>query len=238
MGVTRFVANLSRSHRAPALEELYNFGPHVGNLVFEVGNPDLEAETTVGLDLSLRHLSDRVRGDFNFYVYDIGNFVFLDIEADEIVGGLRVGQFLQGDGRFTGFDAKGSVRLGGPVWANVGLGFVDAKLTTTNEALPRIPPLRGSVSVDFPYMGLSVTPELLFASRQDAVFRDETETDGYAVLNLRASYVWPLRHMAHVLSVSAFNLTNELYRNHTSFIKDLAPEIGRGFRVGYSLRFF
>ncbi len=70
------------------------------------------------------------------------------------------------------------------------------------------------------------------------MFRDETETDGYAVLNLRASHVWPTQHMAHVLSVSAFNLTNELYRNHTSFIKDLAPEIGRGFRVGYSLRFF
>ncbi len=70
------------------------------------------------------------------------------------------------------------------------------------------------------------------------MFRDETETDGYTVLNLKASYVWPSQHMAHVLSLSAFNLTNELYRNHNSFIKDLAPEIGRGFRVGYSLRFF
>lgn len=233
-----FVSNFSRSHRAPALEELYNFGPHVGNLVFEVGNPDLDAETTLGLDLSLRHRSNRVRGDFNFYVYDIDNFVFLDIEADEIVDGLGVGEFLQGDGRFTGFDAKGSVRMGGQVWANLGLGFVDAELTSTNEALPRIPPFRGSVSVDIPYRGFSITPELLFAAKQDRVFRDETGTDGYAVLNLRASHVWPSQHMAHVLSVSAFNLTNELYRNHTSFIKDLAPEIGRGVRVGYSLRFF
>ena len=44
--------------------------------------------------------------------------------------------------------------------------------------------------------------------------------------------------MAHVVSFSGFNLTNALYRNHTSFIKDLAAEMGRGFRVGYSLRFF
>ncbi|MCI0488200.1 MAG: TonB-dependent receptor, partial [Blastocatellia bacterium] len=35
-----FVANYSHSYRAPALEELYNFGPHIGNLTFEVGNPD------------------------------------------------------------------------------------------------------------------------------------------------------------------------------------------------------
>ena len=55
-----FVANLTHSHRAPALEELYNFGPHVGNLAFEVGNPELDAETTLGLDVSFRHQTDRV----------------------------------------------------------------------------------------------------------------------------------------------------------------------------------
>ena len=231
------MANLTRSHRAPALEELYNFGPHVGNLVFEIGNPGLEPETTLGLDLSLRHQSGRVRGDVNVYVYDIDNFVFLDLQ-DEQIGTLRVGQFLQSDGRFMGFDAKGSVRLGSQVWVNVTLGRVDAELITTDEALPRIPPFRGLVSVDLPYRGVTVTPELVFASKQDRLFRDETETDGYSVFNLRGSYVWPTQHMAHVLSVSAFNLTNELYRNHTSFIKDLAPEIGRGVRMGYSLRFF
>ena len=44
--------------------------------------------------------------------------------------------------------------------------------------------------------------------------------------------------MAHVVSFTGYNLTNALYRNHTSFTKDLAPEMGRGVRVGYSLRFF
>ena len=47
-----------------------------------------------------------------------------------------------------------------------------------------------------------------------------------------------MQHMAHILTVSGYNLTNELYRNHVSFIKDLAPEIGRGVKVGYSLSFF
>ena len=85
---------------------------------------------------------------------------------------------------------------------------------------------------------MTVTPELVFALTQDRLFRGETVTDGYSVFNLRGSYVWPTQHVAHVLSISAFNLTNELYRNHTSFIKNLAPEIGRGAKIGYSLRFF
>ena len=232
-----FVTNVTRSYRAPALEELYNFGPHVGNLLFEIGNPDLERESTLGLDLSVRHQSTRLRGDFNVYVYDIDNFVFAAV-TDEVIDGLSVAEYLQGDSRFIGFDAKGSVRVGEQVWVNLGLGLVDAKLTRTNEALPRIPPLRGQLSVDVSYRGFTITPEWIFASKQDRVFRDETETDGYSVLNMRASYVWPKQHMVHILSVAGYNLTNELYRNHTSFIKDLAPEIGRGVKFGYSLRFF
>ena len=232
-----FVTNLTRSYRAPALEELYNFGPHVGNLVFEIGNPDLQRETTLGLDLSVRHQSTRLRGDFNFYAYDIDNFVFAAV-TDEVIDGLSVAETLQGDSRFIGFDAKWSVRLGEQVWLNLGLGLVDAELTTTNEALPRIPPLRGQLSVDVPYRGFTITPEWIFASKQDRVFRDETETEGSSVLNVRASYVWPRQHMVHIVSVAGYNLTNELYRNHTSFIKDLASEIGRGVKFGYSLRFF
>jgi iron complex outermembrane receptor protein len=35
-----------------------------------------------------------------------------------------------------------------------------------------------------------------------------------------------------------FNIANQLYRNHASLIKDFAPEIGRGVRFHYTVRFF
>ena len=128
--------------------------------------------------------------------------------------------------------------LGAQVWATLGVGYVNATLTSTDEALPRIPPLRGTLSLDIPYGGLMVSPEVIFAGRQDRIFRDETATTGYAVVNVDASYTWPRQHVAHVLAFTGYNLANALYRNHTSFIKDLAPEMGRGVKVGYSLRFF
>ncbi|MDE2905611.1 MAG: TonB-dependent receptor [Acidobacteriota bacterium] len=232
---TAFVANLMRSHRVPALQELYNFGPHLGN--FEVGDPDLDAETTLGLDLGLRHQSGRVGTDLNFYVYDIENFIFGN-HTTEVMNNLRVLDIIQGDSRVVGFDARGSVRLGGQTWASIGIGYVNATLTSTNEAVPRIPPLRATLSIDVPYGAFTVSPELMLAARQGRVFRDETTTPGYAVLNLDASYIWPRQHMAHVLSFTGYNLTNALFRNHMSFIKDLAPEMGRGVKLGYSLRFF
>jgi iron complex outermembrane recepter protein len=43
---------------------------------------------------------------------------------------------------------------------------------------------------------------------------------------------------AQTISVTTFNLGDRLYRNHLSFIKEFAPEIGRGVRVNYTLRFF
>ena len=234
---TVFVANLTRSYRAPALEELYNFGPHVGTLAFEVGNPDLEREASIGVDLSLRNHSRLLQGEFNVYYYDIDNFVF-PAYTDELVDGLLLAPFLQGDSRFVGFDAKGVFSVHRNLFLDVSAGYVNAELTDTDEPLPRIPPFHGRIGFSVVYEGLNIEPEVVLASKQDKIFRDETLTEGYTVVNVVGSYTLARGHSAHIFAVRGYNLTNELYRNHTSFIKDLAPEIGRGVKVSYSFRFF
>ena len=65
----------------------------------------------------------------------------------------------------------------------------------------------------------------------------ETKTAGYAVFNLSGSYLFAQQHAAHIISFNFFNVGDTLYRNHLSFIKEFAPEMGRGFRVTYTLRF-
>ena len=73
---------------------------------------------------------------------------------------------------------------------------------------------------------------------QDRLFTDETRTPGYGVFNITGSYTYLAKHFAHVFSVNAFNLTDKFYVNHISFIKDFSPEIGRGVRFNYTVRFF
>jgi iron complex outermembrane receptor protein len=58
------------------------------------------------------------------------------------------------------------------------------------------------------------------------------------VVNLGASYTLARQHFVQVFSVQAFNLGDRLYRNHLSFLKEIAPEIGRGVRFTWTLRFF
>ena len=38
--------------------------------------------------------------------------------------------------------------------------------------------------------------------------------------------------------IAFFLFGDRLYRNHVSFIKDLAPEIGRGIRFSYAVKYF
>jgi iron complex outermembrane receptor protein len=232
-----FAANYSHSYRAPSLEELYNDGPHPGNATFEIGNPDLKRERGDGLDLSLRHLSDRLRTEVNYFYYHLSDFVFL-APTGEIEDGLIEAAYSQATSRYTGVECRFDAALHSGLWLVSKLDYVNAELTQDGTPLPRIPPLRGSVGIEASHKGLRFLPEVVMSNRQDRIFPTETATPGYAVLNVTASYTIAQKHTAHVFSVSSFNLGDRLYRNHLSFIKQFAPEIGRGIRFTYMLRFY
>ena len=232
-----FVANYTHSYRAPALEELYNNGPHVGNLTFEIGNPNLKRESNDGLDLSLRHDSKRVRGVANFYYYNIKDFVFL-APTGEINENLIEAAYDQADSRFVGTELNLDFAAHENLWVNLGYDYVNAQLKETGTPLPRIPPMRARAGLDWRYKAFDVKPEATFVKDQDRIFPTETRTPGYTVFDVSGSYTIARPHYAQVFSVSAFNVGDRVYRNHLSFIKDLAPEIGRGVRFSYTIRYF
>ncbi len=239
-----FVANYTNSYRAPALEELYNNGPHIGNVTFEIGDVNLRRERSNGFDVSVRHSSDRFRISGDVYHYDIKNFVFLsplDEDGDGIIDiedGLPVAAFSQANSQFTGAEISGDVTLNKYFGVFFGADTVRARLKNSNIDLPRIPPARGKVGLDIRYKGLSLRPEAVFANEQTRIFPLETRTAGYGIFNVAGSYVIGSEHFAHIFTFNAYNLGDKLYRNHLSFIKNLTPEIGRGIRVGYTIRFF
>jgi iron complex outermembrane receptor protein len=233
-----FVANYSHGYRAPAIEELYNNGPHDGTLAFEVGDPNLRPEISDGIDLSLRQQNKRIKAEANFYYYHFKDFVFL-APTDEVDkdSGFVIAEYLQGNSRFFGTELSLDITANKYLNFLAGLDYVNAALTD-GTPLPRISPLRGRVGFDFHVKNLSVKPEFVAVDRQDRVFINETPTAGYGTINLNASYVISRKHYANIFSVNAFNLNNKLYYNHISFIKDISPEIGRGVRFSYTVRFY
>ena len=245
-----FVANYTHSYRTPALEELYNFGDHPGNVAFEIGNAQLRNETGNGVDFSVRHSSQRARAEANFFLYGLNDFVFLSPTGNLAPSGFIEAEYLQSNTRYSGAEFSGDFNIYKTLWIFGGLDFVNAELkqtivspttalvTPSGTHLPRIPPMRGRVGIDVRWKGLSVRPEGVFTRDQDDLFPTETLTPGYALFNVNATYTVAGQHSVQIFSVNAFNLNDRLYRNHLSFIKDLIAEMGRGVRFGYTIRFF
>lgn len=231
------VVNYMHSYRAPSLEELYNNGPHPGNAIYEVGNANLTRELSDGVDFAVRHRGRRLRMETNLFRYHMHDFVYFQATGVEDHG-LPVAEYRQADSRFIGAETRIEVALRQPLWLMLGFDAVDANLTDSRQNLPRIPPLRGRLGLDYHVKGFSLRPELVLTHRQWQIASTESSTPGYALLNLTASYNWTTQHVMHTISANSFNLGDRLYRNHLSFIKAYAPEIGRGIRFTYTLNWF
>ncbi|MBI5280789.1 MAG: TonB-dependent receptor, partial [Candidatus Solibacter usitatus] len=231
------VVNYMHSYRAPALEELYNKGPHPGNLAFEIGNANLQRERSDGVELSLRHQGNRFRLETNVFDYQMHDFVYFQ-PTGEVRDNLPVYYYRQNNARFLGAEARAQFLLARSLWLSTGVDYVDANLTGRGMNLPRIPPGRGRVGLDWFWKGLNLRPELVLANKQWQLAPNETATPGYALVNMNASYTRTTQHVMHTFSVNTFNLGDRLYYNHLNFLKSFAPEIGRGVRVGYTLQWF
>ena len=230
------VATASYSIGAPSPGDLYSFSPYPGNLYFEVGDPTLDPERAFGLDLSLRRSSERLSGSLNLFRFPIRDFIYL-AEPGGTIGGLIFFEAAQTDAVHRGFETEIHLDLGvAELEANA--SYVDIKLAGTAGYAPSIPPFGGRVRLQVPIGRFQLNPELRWAARMDRLNPGETPTDGYALLNLNASWVFVGRHTTSTLSFQAFNLTDAEHRRHSALGKDLYLLMGRSVRIGYSLRFF
>jgi iron complex outermembrane receptor protein len=78
--------------------------------------------------------------------------------------------------------------------------------------------------------------DIVGVARQGRVFGAETPTAGYTTLRFYTAYSFVRGSIVHTLTARLENATNELYRNHLSYIKDLVPAGGRDLRVIYGMK--
>jgi iron complex outermembrane receptor protein len=228
--------NVTRAARNPSLEELYNFGPHAGNFAFEVGDSDLESERGFGADLSLRWRRPRFTGEITLFSNWIDNFIF-PLQTGEEEDEFPVVEYTARDAQLRGFEAHVDIGLTDKLFLEVGGDGVYGKARDNDDPLPRMPPYRGWVGLRLSTKSFHVEAELRGAAKQDRVYGIETETAGYGLLNLHASYKLVQGRAVHIFTVRLDNTTDKLWRNHLNFVKDLTPEMGRSAKALYSVRF-
>jgi iron complex outermembrane receptor protein len=252
--------SLARAARNPALEELFYFGPHPGNFAIEVGNPDLRPEHALGFDLSFRWRSSRASGEVTYFRNDISDYVFRaplteaqfnarlpefaarfpdrDIENETLpLDEFPIVENVAADSILQGIEAHSDVQVTPQIAVELGLDYVRGTLKDSDEPLPRIPPLRFRGGLRYQRNAFQAGGEIIATATQDRVFSTETPTDGYQLFKLYSSYSFAQGKLTHTVTARLDNVTDELYRNHLSLIKDFAPEMGRNFKVLYNVKF-
>jgi iron complex outermembrane receptor protein len=252
--------SLAVSQRAPSAAELFSFGPHIGTGTFEAGalydieqvgdelevelsSQSTDLETSNSIDLTWR----KFEGDFGFvvsafynhvndyyYQQDIG-LVFADehaIENNE--AGLPVLIYQQDDVDMYGLEAEFVYQISSPLKVKVFGDYINTQLADGGN-LPRIPPMRLGVSLN--YQGNSFDSELSgnHYFEQDDVAPLETTTPAYTLVDFNYNYYLDnmgFRDSDMVVYVKGQNLTDELAFVHSSFLKDIAPLPGRNFSIG------
>jgi len=101
----------------------------------------------------------------------------------------------------------------GDLWFEGKADYVRGELVDENKNLPRIPPLRGTVALEWRHQAFTLRPEMVMANHQPRVFDNETPTAGYAVFNINASYTFVSSGVVHVISLNGHNLADVLYKH-------------------------
>lgn len=231
--------SVSRAVRLPTATELYAHGPHAATSQFEMGNPALEAETSLGLDVSLRRTVGRFRAELNLFNNSFDGYIYESPTGGE-EDGFPVFEFLQRDARFRGLEIATHTHVASRGEAHLELDlsadYVRAALDG-GANLPRIPPMRASAGLRLHGGPWNAMAEVRRTFEQERVATYETMTPGYTIVNAFVSYRFFAGNTIHDVMLRGTNLTDELARPHTSPLKDRAPLPGRDVALSYRVAF-
>ncbi len=236
----RVGANLSRSERAPSAEELFSNGPHIATQAFEIGDPTLRKERSLGGELYARALLRGFHLNATVYANRFDDYIFEAATGAE-QDGLPVFQYFQSDATYWGVELSGSAplgRVGGWQLKLEGVAdYVRATIADGGGPVPRIPPLRllGGLEAESGHVDGRIEVEHVFD--QDRVAAFETPTDGFTFVNASVTWrPWGRRNPTSLV-LAANNLFDVDARRHASFTKDFVPLAGRDLRVSARFSF-
>ena len=232
-----YALSLSQNGRAPTESELYADGPHGGTSSYELGNPHFSSETVTSLEATFRYTPDKGRAEVHVYsaVYD---GYIEESPTGQTEAGLPVFRYTQTGATFYGMEFEGHRDL----WqTDQGLLILSASADyvhgETDLGIPaRIPSYAVTSALAWEGDSFNGKIEVRHVGKQDRVADYELPTDSYTLLNATLSWK-PVSHSKFKLFADAHNLTNATAREHTSFLKDVAPLPGRSLRVGAAYSF-
>jgi iron complex outermembrane receptor protein len=232
--------SLTRADRLPTAIELYANGPHIATRTFEVGNPNLDNETSWGFDATFGKREGHVTAEVSGFVNSFDGYIYERLTG-EVEDDLFVVEFTQADARFFGLEAEAMIDLVHRGTQHLDLelmaDYVRAELTATGSPVPRIPPFGWRGALHYRDVRWNGRLEVLGRAKQNRTADLELPTKGYAFLNASLGYRLFAGRTVFELTLIGRNLTNADGRNHSSFTKEFVPLPGRDLRLALRVDF-
>lgn len=225
--------NITHTERAPTQNELFSYGAHVATNQYEIGNKNLNVEKANGLDAQIRWKSQKHSFNISGFYTKFDHFINV-YNTGEIRDELKVANTIGVPAKFVGMEAQGKFRIYeglGDLDLNIRGDYVRATNEITDTPLSRIAPMRIGTGLDYHLGEFASKIDILHGFKQDRVATNELPTDAYTMVNATISY-----RLKTALNLEAFakarNLLDEDIRDHSSFLKEIAPMGGRSVLFG------
>eukprot|EP00903_Cladosiphon_okamuranus_P004394 g4392.t1 len=260
----RFSLVLNRSERAPVAEELLSDGEHIATGTYEIGDPDLHKEESVGVELTWAMdqadtgLSARASvfyNDFSNYIYEMDTELRFshDLEEEDGLTGLAacsddIADFENNEEEFEEsvecflYVEEGATFTG--IEAEVAFALNDANslrfwgdyVRAELDESGDVPRIPPArIGASWDYQQDGWNGSLSFTNAFDQDKPGEGQEETDGYLRVDAHIGWSAEDYSVFLKAS--NLTDEEIRNSTSFLREIAPEAGRSLSLGATYRF-
>ncbi len=242
-------ANVGRAWRPPGVNELYSHGVHHGTAQFEIGDKELDTESSLNTDLTLRYQGDRGRGELGLFRSHYSNYISL-LPADDLVltirGAFPKFTYVQSDAVIQGFDGYLEYELTPYIDTHVSASFVRGRNTEERQPLYQMPSTRfiAGLSFHLPTGGRLLDAGIGLEGR--FVLRQNNFPEGIDYADPQAGYeLFDLDLHAEIavadqpvrVQFGIRNLFNQRYRDYLSRFRYFIDNPGRNITFGMSLPF-
>jgi iron complex outermembrane recepter protein len=244
--------NVSRGYRAPNIGELGSNGVHDGTVRYEIGDPNLKAESSQQFDYAIGLSTEHISAEIDIFDNAIDNFIFSrklssTSGGDSITDGYSTFRFVAGNAHLFGGEMRFDIHPHPYDWIHFENSFSYVQAVQSNQPdsskfLPftPAPKMQTGLKVDIKMMSsilrnayAKLDVENYFVQdKYYAAFGTETRTPGYTLLNLGLGTDLVIRKKTFCsFYLSLNNLTDVAYQSHLSRLK-YGPENYRTGRTG------
>ena len=225
------------SQRAPTAQELYSYGAHESTATFDIGNPNLNRETSHNLELNIQKTSGLLRGKASAYANRFNNYIY----------GYYTGLYIPTSGNFSvvtaqqaaatikGVEAELSYNLNqsglaGRIFGDASQGSFDA-----GGNLPLQPAPRLGAEIAHQKNGWLANASYIYSFQQNRLASWEVgPAPSYNLVNAGLSYTERVKDVNWTVFLNMKNLLNQQIRYATTpmAVRLFAPQPGRSFMMG------